>query len=163
MPDLNDLETPEPELDAVLAVLRASREEILEGWIERVRRNRAVEAGQELPDPVLLDHVPQIFDAILDRLVLGRSRNEAEQFATIHGFARRTGGYDPLEVVIEFFMLRRCLWNFLLSECEKPSLVLSAMDLIDGLLDRAVVASLQAHADPNATQLRHASSEGPAE
>ncbi len=162
MPDSSDLESPDPELGAVLSVLQARREEILEDWIDRVRRNRAVEAGRALSDPVLLDHVPQIFDAILDRLVLGRSRDEAEQFATIHGFARRTGGYDPLEVVIEFFILRRCLWNFLLNECSKPALVVGAMDLVDGLLDRAVVASLQAHSDPNAQQLRRTSDEEPA-
>src|SRR3712207_5396806 len=91
-------------LEDVTAVLRAGREEILRDWVARVRDNAATQTGQTLSEPLLLDHIPQLFDAIVDRLDINRPREDAEQFAAIHGFTRRITGYDIIETVIELLV-----------------------------------------------------------
>jgi hypothetical protein len=140
-------------VDETVRLLRASRDEILRDWLDRVRDNRAVEAGQILSDPLLLDHVPQLFDAIADRLEVNRTREDTEQLAAIHGFSRRITGYDVVETVIELLMFRRAIWSQL-TACGAPVRgALAAMERIDGMVDRAVITSLKAFLDPAARML----------
>ncbi len=139
--------------DRVVALLRAGHTDILKDWLDRVRDNRAIEAGQVLSDPVLLDHIPQLFDAILDRLEINRPREDAEQFAAVHGFTRRVSGYDVVEAVIELLMFRRSIWNYLTTVDAPVEGALAAMERIDGMVDRAVITSLRAFLDPGARML----------
>jgi hypothetical protein len=140
-------------VDNVVAILRQGKEEILNDWMDRVRDNRAVEAGQTLSDPVLLDHMPQLFGAVLDRLEVNRPREDAEQFAAVHGFARRIGGYDAVETVIELLMFRRAIWAHLTAVDAPVDGSFAAMERIDGMVDRAVISSLRAFLDPGARML----------
>jgi hypothetical protein len=134
-------------------MLRAAREEILHDWMQRVRSNQMVRSQRNLSDPVLLDHVPQLFDAILDLVAEARPRKDTEQYAVVHGFARRLTGYDVQETVIELLMLRRAIWAHL-TETEAPAEgAYAAMERIDGMVDRAVTSSLQAFLDPDARML----------
>lgn len=139
--------------DRVLEILRLGREEILRDWLDRVRDNRAVEAGQVLSDPVLLDHIPQLLDAILDRLEINRSRAEAEQYAAVHGFTRRISGYDAVEAVIELLMFRRAIWNHLTAVDAPLEGAYATMERIDGMVDRAIISSLRAFLDPSARMM----------
>lgn len=139
--------------DRVVEILRLGREEILRDWMDRVRDNRALETGQVLSDPVLLDHMPQLLDAILDRLEINRSRAEAEQFAAVHGFTRRVSGYDVVEAVIELLMFRRAIWNHLTAVDAPIEGAYATMERIDGMVDRAVITSLKAFLDPSARML----------
>lgn len=148
-------------LTDVTAVLRSGREEMLRDWMERVRDNSAVQAGQALSEPLLLDHIPQLFDAILDRLDVGRPREDAEQFAAIHGFARRLSGYNIAETVLELLMFRRAIWAHLTAVGARVEGAYAAMEMIDGMVDRAVIASLNAFLDPNARMLQRVAEEGP--
>ena len=52
------------EIGGTVETLRNGRSEILRDWVDRVRDNRAVKAGETLSDPLLLDHIPQLFDAL---------------------------------------------------------------------------------------------------
>lgn len=137
-------------LTDVMDVLRAGREEVLRDWVDRVRDNTAVQTGQTLSEPLLLDHMPQLFDAIVDRLEVGRPRQDAEQFAAIHGFARRLSGYNIAETVLELLMFRRAIWAHLTAVGAHAEGAYAAMEQIDGMVDRAVLASLQAFLDPHA-------------
>lgn len=134
-------------------ILRAGRSEILKDWVDRVRDNRAIKAGETLSDPLLLDHIPQLFDSIMDRLTVNRSREDAEQFAAVHGFTRRITGYDIVETVIELLMFRRAIWAHLTAVNASVDGAYSAMERIDGMVDRAVISSLQAYLDPGARML----------
>jgi hypothetical protein len=141
------------EFSVVVSMLRDGRDEILRDWIGRVRDHHAIQAGEALSDPLLLDHLPQLFDAILERLGTNRSREEAEQFATVHGFARRITGYDVLETVTELLMFRHAIWTHL-STMDAPSTgSFALMEQIDGMVDRAVISSLRAFLDPGAKML----------
>ena len=142
------------QLHQALEVLREGREAVLRDWVDRVRANRAMATGQALPEPLLVDHVPHLFDAILDRLEINRPREDAEQFATVHGFARRLTGYDIAETVLELLMFRRAIWAHLVAAEARPDGAFAAMEQIDGMVDRAVLASLRAYLDPHAALLQ---------
>ena len=137
----------------IVEVLRGGRTEILKDWVDRVRDNTAVQTGQTLSDPLLLDHIPQLFDAVLDRLEINRSREDAEQFAAVHGFTRRITGYDIVETVIELLVFRRAIWAYLTAVGASVEGSYAAMERIDGMVDRAVIASLRAFVDPGARML----------
>ena len=139
----------------IVEILRNGRAEILRDWVDRVRDNAAVQTGQTLSDPLLLDHIPQLFDAIVDRLEINRSREDAEQFAAVHGFTRRITGYDIIETVIELLVFRRAIWAYLTAVGAAIHGAYAAMERIDGMVDRAVIASLRAFVDPGARMLVH--------
>ena len=141
------------DLTGAVDQLRDGRETVLRDWVERVRANQAMVTGQALSEPLLLDHVPQLFDAILDRLQINRSREDAEQFATVHGFTRRLKGYNIAETVLELLMFRRAIWSHLTAVGVQVEGAYAAMEQIDGMVDRAVLASLNAYLDPAATML----------
>ena len=151
------------DIGGTLETLRNGRSEILRDWVDRVRDNRAIKSGEALSDPLLLDHIPQLFDAILDRMAVNRSREDAEQFAAVHGFTRRITGYDIVETVIELMMFRRSIWAHLTAvEAAVPGAYV-AMERIDGMVDRAVISSLRAYLDPGARMLERRSIADPAE
>lgn len=138
------------DLSGAVDQLRSGRETVLRDWMERVRANQAMVTGQALSEPLLLDHVPQLFDAILDRLEINRSREDAEQFATVHGFTRRLSGYNVVETVLELLMFRRAIWAHLTAVGAAVEGGYAVMEQIDGMVDRAVLASLNAFLDPSA-------------
>lgn len=144
------------DLSSATGTLRDGREEILKDWVERVRDNRAVRADDALPDPVLLDHIPHLFDAILDRLEIGRPRDDAEHMASVHGFMRRLDGYNAAETVAELLMFRRAIWAHLTAVGARIDAAYTAMEQIDGMVDRAILSSLQAFLDPHAQLLERA-------
>ena len=147
------------EVVATISTLREGRAEILRDWVDRVRDNQAVKSGDTLSDPLLLDHIPQLFDAILDRLAMNRSREDAEQFAAVHGFTRRITGYDITETVMELLMFRRAIWAYLTAVSASVVGAYTAMERIDGMVDRAVISSLRAFLDPGAKMLERRPSE----
>lgn len=138
--------------DAV-QVLRDGREAVMRDWVERVREHQALQTGQLLSEPLLLDHIPQLFDAILDRLEIDRPREDAEAFAVVHGFTRRLSGYNVVETVLELLMFRRSIWSHLVAVNAKVDGAYAAMEQIDGMVDRAVLSSLSAFLDPAARLL----------
>lgn len=143
------------DLSGAVQVLRDGRSEILKDWVDRVRDNTAVQRGQTLSDPLLLDHIPQLFDAVIARLEINRSREDAEQAAAVHGFTRRISGYDIVETVVELLMFRRSIWAHLTAVNAAVEGGYAAMERIDGMVDRAVIASLRAFLDPAARMLEH--------
>ena len=143
------------DLADVVAILRDGRSEILRDWVDRVRDNSAVQRGQTLSDPLLLDHMPQLYDAVVGRLEVNRSREDAEQAAAVHGFTRRISGYDIVETVIELLMFRRSIWAHLTAVNATVDGGYAAMERIDGMVDRAVISSLRAFLDPGARMLEH--------
>lgn len=141
------------DLEDIVSLMREGRDMILRDWVDRVRDNTALKTGEALSDPLLLDHLPQLFDAILDRLAVNRSREDAEQFAAVHGFTRRISGYDILETVMELLMFRHSIWAHLMAVGASSDGGFVAMERIDGMVDRAVISSLNAFLDPGAKML----------
>ena len=142
-------------LSDAVDVLRGGREAVLRDWVERVREHQAMQTAQPMSEPLLLDHMPQLFDAILDRLEIDRPREDAEAFAAVHGFTRRLSGYNIVETVLELLMFRRAIWSHLVAVGARTDGAYAAMEQIDGMVDRAVLSSLTAFLDPAARILEH--------
>lgn len=148
------------DLSGTLEILRDGRAEVLRDWMDRVRDHQSLQVGQGLTEPLLLDHMPQLFDAILDRLEINRPREDAEQFAVIHGFTRRLTGYNVAETVLELLMFRRAIWAHLTAVGARVSGAYAAMEQIDGMVDRAVLSSLTAFMDPGARMMERRDEDG---
>ncbi len=71
----------------------------------------------------------------------------------MHGFTRRITGYDIVETVIELLMFRRAIWTHLTAVNAPVAGAYTAMERIDGMVDRAVISSLRAYLDPGARML----------
>lgn len=142
-----------PDAEEVVGLIRTGKDEILRDWLGRVRGKRNMETEEKLSEPLLLDHVPQLFDAIVERLEAYRSRDEAEHFAAVHGFSRRLSGYDMVEVVIELLSFRRAIWTHLNTVGAPIEGAYAVMERVDGMVDRAVITSLNAFLDPSAGML----------
>ena len=68
-----------------------------------------------------------------------------------------------LESIIEMMMFRHAIWSHLLAVSPRMEGAFVAMENIDGMVDRSVVASLRAFLDPGAKMLvRKAESSEPA-
>lgn len=148
------------DLSGTLEILRDGRAEVLRDWMERVRDHQSLQVNQDLTEPLLLDHMPQLFDAILDRLEINRPREDAEQFAVIHGFTRRLTGYNVAETVLELLMFRRAIWAHLTAVGARVQGAYAAMEQIDGMVDRAVLSSLTAFMDPGARMMTRSDGDG---
>src|SRR5438445_12938903 len=90
--------------------LRDHRDEILEAWETSVRSLRA---ARDLPRPILIDPLPQFIDDLadyVDHLRAGIADAEPPyEDSRIHALERLEVGYDLLEVVEEYGILRECI------------------------------------------------------
>lgn len=95
------------EPDVPLAVfLRERREAILTTWLERIREESNT---RHLPEPALIDHLPELLDRLAvmtDALEAGQSAELPASTAERHALERLEEGFDLAEVVGEFALLR---------------------------------------------------------
>ncbi|GEM_PF-2403815 len=146
------------DLGAVASTLQAQREEVLDRWL-RAAAEQPFHQGR-LPEAVA-DHIPALFDAIVDllRRSAPRSRDARPPLndpavlaaAQSHAAIRFAQGLTPTEVATEFRLLRQEIWWTLrkhLDDATPTSDVLAAELLINDGLDGAIataLASLGAH------------------
>ena len=90
--------------------LRDHGDEILAAWETDVRSLRV---ARDLPRPLLIDHLPQFLDDLagyVDHLRAGVTAGEPpKEDSRIHALERLGVGYDLVEVVKEYGILRECI------------------------------------------------------
>ncbi len=83
--------------------LQSRRSSILQSWMER-RRERALENGVTLRSrKAWMDHMPQIFDQILER-IRGEGSGDAE-LGEDHAEVRLSQGFDLAEAILDLHLL----------------------------------------------------------
>lgn len=92
--------------------LATKKEEILVEWLKLVRSDPAIIATENLDTIALKNHLPQIFDDLIDTLrrygcevVAGQAVKDAEE----HGATRLEQGYQLTEMLRELKQLRKVL------------------------------------------------------
>jgi hypothetical protein len=96
-----------PAGSALAERIRTRREEILSSWETGVR---TLASAARTPTAVLVDRVPVFLDWLADRLDRGDSPDdERDAFSHRHTVGRVSQGYDLVEVVGEWALLRECL------------------------------------------------------
>jgi signal transduction histidine kinase len=104
--------------------LRASREEIVRHWLDRITARVAVRPNAVFPTDELLNHVPLLIDGIAAHLEGAASLPDEETPVTGKamelGALRHEQGFDAYEILKEYELLGGVVFTFLRRALEEP-------------------------------------------
>jgi two-component system, OmpR family, phosphate regulon sensor histidine kinase PhoR len=140
-------------LDKLAALIKRERAALLSRWREQVR---LLPSAKHLDTPTLNDHVPALLDELASafQLVTDKTIPEAllEGSPPIHGSQRYQDGFDILEVVAEYNILRECIQD--LAESHDLSLQGKAFRILNRVFDEAIGLAIQTFATQQARELQ---------
>ncbi|MDY3552797.1 sensor histidine kinase [Gemmata sp. JC717] len=133
--------------------MQREREELLTKWRERVRK---LPSAKHLDTPTLNDHIPAFLDelATVLRTRSDESVHEAgcEGTAPIHGAQRADNGFDIVEVVAEYNILRECVYE--LAEAGGKPLVGRSAHIVNRVIDGAIGSAVKTYATQKALEVQ---------
>lgn len=142
------------DLSWVAEVLRSARDGVLLRWLEAASAQPFHHAQ---PERAVADHIPALYDALVDLLDRGAYRGtdpgrplddpRVLQAAQAHARARGDQGLGPTEIVIEFRLLRREIGSTLrreLSNADPTRDVVGAQLVVNDAIDGAISFGLTA-------------------
>ena len=136
-------------LDKLAVLIRREREAVLARWREQVRQ---LPSAKHLDTPALNDHVPALLDelAAAFQSMSDQTIPEAllEGSPPVHGLQRHQDGFDIVEVVAEYNILRGCIQD--LSENHGLTLQGKAFHILNRVLDEAIGLAVQTFATQQA-------------
>lgn len=102
---------------ALAARLRASKEQLVQRWLDRITARVSVAPARIFPTEELLDHVPLLIDGIANYLEQGEGVEDLDipfgAKARELGALRHAQGFDAYEVLKEHEILNGIIFNFL--------------------------------------------------
>jgi two-component system, OmpR family, phosphate regulon sensor histidine kinase PhoR len=126
---------------------------LLSQWREQVRR---LPSAKHLDTPALNDHVPALLDELAAAFhsVSDQTIPEAlvEGSPPAHGMQRQQNGFDIVEVVAEYNILRGCIYD--LAKNHGLSLNGRAFHILNRVLDEAIGLAVQTFATQQALQMQ---------
>jgi two-component system, OmpR family, phosphate regulon sensor histidine kinase PhoR len=140
-------------LNNLAALISRERDALLSRWREQVRQ---LPSAKHLDTPALNDHVPLLLDelAVAFRFVSDETIPEAllEGSPPIHGRQRHQDGFDIVEIVAEYNILRGCIHD--LAESSGLSLSGKAFHILNRVLDEAIGLAVQTFATEQALEVQ---------
>ena len=140
-------------LDQLAALIERQRDAVLAQWREQVGQ---LPAAQGLDAPTLDDHVPELIDelALAFRTVSDETIPESVLQGTppAHGRQRLQDGFDIVEVVAEYNILRGCIHD--LAERNNVNLRGQAFHILNRVLDEAIGMAVQTFATQQALEVQ---------
>jgi two-component system phosphate regulon sensor histidine kinase PhoR len=140
-------------LDKLAALIERERETVLSRWRGEVRR---LPSAKDLDTPALNDHIPLLLEELVTafRRVSDESIPEAliEGSPPIHGQQRYADGFDIVEVVAEYNILRGCIYD--LAEPDGVILQGKAFHILNRVLDEAIGLAVQTFATQQALEVQ---------
>ena len=140
-------------LDKLAALIRDKRDDLLAQWRKQVRQ---LPSAKQLDTPALNDHIPALLDELAHELETAsvQSIPEAvlEGSPPAHGIQRQQDGFDIVEVVAEYNILRACIHH--LAESHGLSLEGRAFDILNRVLDEAIGLAVQTFATQQALEVQ---------
>ena len=145
---------PQGALSKLAALIRQHREPLLARWRKEVRE---LPSARDLDTPTLDDHIP----ALLEELAAAFDTKSDETIAEAvrggtppeHGLQRLEDGFDIVEVVAEYNILRGCVHN--LAESNGLSLTGKAFHILNRVLDGSIGQAVEAYAKQRALDLKN--------
>ncbi|MFN0316787.1 MAG: sensor histidine kinase [Burkholderiales bacterium] len=141
------------DLGKLAALIKQDRNSLLAQWREQVRH---LPSAKHLDTPTLNDHVPLLLDELVTafRLVSDQTIPEAmlEGTPPAHGLQRHQDGFDIVEVVAEYNILRGCIHD--LAENHGLSMVGKPFHILNRVLDEAVGLAVQTFATGQALEVQ---------
>jgi two-component system phosphate regulon sensor histidine kinase PhoR len=143
----------ETRLDKLAALIERERKAVLAQWRQQVGQ---LPSAQGLDAPTLDDHVPELLDELIVafRKVADESIAEAvlEGTPPNHGRQRFQDGFDIVEVVAEYNILRGCIHD--LAERNNINLRGTAFHILNRVLDEAIGIAVQTFATQQALEVQ---------
>ena len=140
-------------LERLAGLIQSEREALLSRWRTQVRQ---LPSAKHLDTPTLNDHVPALLDELATAFhcVKDQSIPEAllEGSPPIHGLERYENGFDIVEVVAEYNILRGCIHD--LAESNGLSLGGKAFHILNRVFDEAIGLAIQTFATQQALEVQ---------
>ena len=140
-------------LDKLAALIKGERAGLLSRWREQVR---LLPSAKHLDTPTLNDHVPPLLDELATALRSATDKTIPEALVEgsppIHGLQRYQDGFDIVEVVAEYNILRGCIHD--LAESHHLSLQGKAFHILNRVFDEAIGLAIQTFATQQALELQ---------
>ena len=140
-------------LNKLAALIKGERAGLLSRWREQVR---LLPSAKHLDTPTLNDHVPPLLDELATALRSATDKTIPEALVEgsppIHGLQRYQDGFDIVEVVAEYNILRGCIHD--LAESHHLSLQGKAFHILNRVFDEAIGLAIQTFATQQALELQ---------
>jgi two-component system, OmpR family, phosphate regulon sensor histidine kinase PhoR len=140
-------------LQKLAALIKDERAALLARWREQVRQ---LPSAKHLDTPTLNDHVPTLLDELATSFegATGETIQDAlvEGSPPRHGLQRFQDGFDIVEVVAEYNILRGCIHD--LAESHDLSLQGKAFHIMNRVFDEAIGLAIQTFSTQQALELQ---------
>lgn len=140
-------------LDNLATLIEEERNALLAKWRLQVRQ---LPSAQGLDNPTLDDHVPALLDELAHAFRVASDETIQDVVLQgsppIHGRQRLQDGYDIVEVVAEYNILRGCIHD--LAERHNVSLRGNAFHILNRVFDEAIGVAVQTFATQQALEVQ---------
>jgi signal transduction histidine kinase len=140
-------------LGKLAELIQRERDTLLVGWRKQVRQ---LPSAKHLDTPALNDHIPAILDELASsfRLVSDQTIPESllQGSPPVHGIQRYQDGFDIVEVVAEYNILRGCIHD--LAESHSLGLQGQAFHILNRVLDESIGLAVQTFATERALEVQ---------
>lgn len=132
-------------LSILVALLKREREVLLSRWREQVRQ---IPSARHLDVPTLNDHIPVLLDELSEAFLSASDETISETLLVgtppLHGIERWQDGFDIVEIVAEYSILRSCIHEL----AEENGIILHGKELhtLNRLVDAAIGIAVQTFA-----------------
>lgn len=144
---------PQADLERFADAIRRNRSQLLQEWRLQVRR---LPAAQKLDIPTLNDHIPPLLDQLASALAAGHTESilelELEDNPRIHGTERLRAGFDIVEVVAEYNILREILQE--LAGREAIAMTPEVGRILNRVVDGAIALAVDTYAKERALEMQ---------
>ncbi|HYR44329.1 MAG TPA: sensor histidine kinase, partial [Terriglobia bacterium] len=145
--------SPDDPLNRFASIIQEHRDELLKAWRERVR---LLPPARDLDTPTLNDHIPNLFDELSEQLTAGVTESvldlQLHDSPKIHGGLRLRAGFDIVEVVAEYNILRELLSN--IAERENLDISGEPNRILNRVVDRAIALAVDTYAKEKALEIQ---------
>jgi len=134
-------------------IVQQHRDELLAEWRKKISR---LPAAQSLDTPTLNNHIPHLFDELALALTAGDTESlldlQLHDSPKIHGGLRLRAGFDIVEVVAEYNILRELFSA--LAEQEGVDITGDPNRILNAVIDRAVALAVDTYAKEKALEIQ---------
>ncbi len=141
-----------PNLESLAKLLERERDRLLARWREQVK---SLPSARHLDTPTLNDHIPTFLEELAAAFRQGGDETIVEALVDSpagHGVQRLAEGFDIVEVVAEYNILRATIYD--LAEERGLALNGSAFHILNRVLDGAIGLSVQTFAEQQALEVK---------
>jgi len=140
-------------LQQLAVLIQQDKQRLLDAWRQQVRQ---LPSARHLDEPTLRDHIPSLLDELVECLRHESNQTIAETLTSgtppLHGLERFENGFDIVEVVAEYNILRGCIHAH--AETHELALRGKAFHILNRVLDEAIGLAVQTFATQQALEVQ---------